>query len=78
MVLSPPTTERYVIGANFFSTLVRKVEGLEADAAQDEIFAVTLDDPDHKRRHLQLVESQREDAAMLREFLAVVKIRPAA
>jgi hypothetical protein len=76
MVSSPQSTETYEIGISFYRSLEQKAAGLEIDAHRDELFAADLADQDHKRRHQQLVQIQREHAAMLREFLTVVKIRP--
>jgi hypothetical protein len=48
---------------------------LENDARQDEAFAAILENPDHLQRQILLIDTQRDQARRLRDFLAASRIR---
>jgi hypothetical protein len=48
---------------------------LENDARQDEAFAATLENPGHLQRQNLLIDTQRDQAKRLRDFLAATRIR---
>lgn len=68
-------SEPYEISIRFYDALCAKALRLEADAQQDELVAATLEHPGHFARQSLLIQSQREDAARLRNFLARTRIR---
>jgi hypothetical protein len=68
-------SEPYEISVRFWDALRAKALRLEADAHQDELVAAALEHPSHLQRQKLLVQTQREDAARLRNFLAGTRIR---
>jgi hypothetical protein len=52
-----------------------KALSLEANARQDELFAASLEDPNHRERQNRLVQAQREQAERFRNFLADTRMR---
>jgi hypothetical protein len=67
--------EPYEISPRFYRALQAKALSLENDARQDEAFAVTLENPDHLQRQNLLIDTQRDQAKRLRDFLAASRIR---
>jgi hypothetical protein len=70
-----PDREPYEISSRFYRALQAKALTLENDARQDEAFAATLENPDHLQRQILLIETQRDQAKRLRDFLAASRIR---
>jgi len=69
------STEPFEISVRFYRALWAKVFSLEADALKDELFAASLHDLGHRRRHKLLVQAQRDEARRFRNFLAATRIR---
>jgi hypothetical protein len=67
--------EPYEISPRFYRALQAKAMSLENDARQDEAFAATLENPDHLQRQNLLIDTQRDQAKRLRDFLAATRIR---
>jgi hypothetical protein len=67
--------EPYEISPRFRRALQAKALTLENDARQDEAFAATLENPDHLQRQNLLIDTQRDQAKRLRDFLAATRIR---
>jgi hypothetical protein len=67
--------EPYEISPRFYRALQAKALSLENDARQDEAFAVTLENPDHLQRQNLLIDTQRDQAKRLRDFLAASRTR---
>jgi hypothetical protein len=67
--------EPYEISPRFYRALQAKALTLENDARQDEAFAATLENPDHLQRQNLLIDTQRDQAKRLRDFLAATRIR---
>jgi hypothetical protein len=68
-------SEPYEISVRFYDALRAKALRLEADADQDEFVAASLEHPGHLKRQKLLIQTQREDAARFRNFLACTRIR---
>jgi hypothetical protein len=68
-------SEPYEISVRFYDALRAKALRLEADADQDELVAASLEHPGHLKRQKLLIQTQREDAARFRNFLAGTRIR---
>jgi hypothetical protein len=75
MTRSQLDLEPYEISVRFYDALLAKVLRLEADADQDELVAASLEHPGHIERQKLLIQTQREDAARFRNFLAGTRIR---
>jgi hypothetical protein len=67
--------EPYQISPRFYRALQEKALSLENDARQDEAFAATLEHPGHLQRQILLIDTQRDQAKRLRDFLAATCIR---
>jgi hypothetical protein len=67
--------EPYEISPRFYRALYAKALTLENGARQDEAFAATLDNPDHLQRQIRLIETQRDQAKRLRDFLSASRTR---
>lgn len=68
--------EPYELSPRLYRALLAKALCLEVDALRDELFSLTLANPEHIRRHRILVQAQRDEAARLRDFLARTKVAP--
>jgi len=68
-------SEPYEISVRFYDALRAKALRLEADAHRDELVAASLEHPGHLERQRLLIQTQREDAARFRNFLAGTRIR---
>lgn len=68
-------SEPYEISVRFYDALWAKALRLEADAHQDELVAASLEHPGHFERQKLLIQTQREQATRLRNFLARTRIR---
>ena len=67
--------ELYEISPRFYRALEAKALSLENDARQDEAFAATLENRDHLQRQYLLIDTERDQAKRLRDFLAASRIR---
>jgi hypothetical protein len=67
--------EPYEISPRFYRALQTKALTLENNARQDEAFAASLENPDHLQRQNRLIETQRDQARRLRDFLAAARTR---
>jgi hypothetical protein len=68
-------SEPYEVSPRFYAAMQAKALSLEANARQDELFAASLEDPNHRERQNRLVQAQREQAERLRNFLADTRMR---
>jgi hypothetical protein len=68
--------ERFEISPRFRRSIEERIARLESGAAADEARILTLDDPDHIRRQLRLVATQRFEAVRMRIFLDRSRVRP--
>jgi hypothetical protein len=59
----------YEISPRFRKSIEERVVKLERDAASDETLVDRLEDPDHIRRQMRLVITQRTEALRMRLFL---------
>jgi hypothetical protein len=59
----------YEISPRFRKSIEERVAKLERDAASDETLVDRLEDPDHIRRQMRLVITQRTEALRMRLFL---------
>jgi hypothetical protein len=67
--------EGYEISPRFRQTVEDRIARLERDAATDEAMVAQLEDPDHIRRQMRLVVTQRSEALRMRIFLDRAKTR---
>lgn len=67
--------EGYEISPRFRQTVEDRIARLERDAASDEAMVELLDDPDHIRRQMRLVVTERAEALRMRIFLDRAKTR---
>lgn len=75
MTISKLNSEPYEISARFYRALQEKASSLEDDAQKDEVFALSLENPDHLQRQSLLIKAQRDKAQRFRNFLAGARIR---
>jgi hypothetical protein len=68
-------TEPYQISSRFYRAMQAKALTLEVDALRDELFAASIDHPDHLRRQHILIQAQRDEAERLRNFLTGTRVR---
>ncbi len=66
----------YQLSPRFYRAMHAKALCLEVDALRDELFSLTLTNPEHIRRHRILVQAQRDEAARLRDFLTRTTVAP--
>ncbi|KAA6458709.1 hypothetical protein DYQ86_19365 [Acidobacteria bacterium AB60] len=76
MIQSPASQERFEISPRFRRSLEERIARLERGAADDEARLVLLEDPDHIRRQMRLVATQRCEALRMRIFLDRSGVRP--
>jgi ribosome-associated translation inhibitor RaiA len=67
--------EGYEISPRFRQTVEDRIARLERDAASDEAMVELLDDPDHIRRQMRLVVTERAEALRMRIFLDRARTR---
>lgn len=67
--------ERFEISSRFREVMERRIVRLEFDAAQDELAARELHNPDHIRRQMRLVAAQLDEANRMKRFLANSRTR---
>ena len=67
--------EPFDIGPRFYRALEAKALSLEDDAQKDEAFASSLEHPGHLQRQNLLIQTQRDKALRLRNFLAAARIQ---
>ncbi len=75
MILNCAALDGYEISPRFRKTIEARIARLELDAASDESQIVELDDPDHIRRQMRLVITQRSEALRMRFFLDRARAR---
>lgn len=61
--------DAFEIRLRFRRIIEERIERLERDAANDEAFLVFLENSDHIRRQMRLVDAQRAEAMRMRQFL---------
>jgi hypothetical protein len=66
----------FEISPRFRRSLEERIARLEEGAAEDEAMIMCLDNPDHVRRQMRLVATQRLEALRMRIFLDRVRVRP--
>ena len=66
---SPKIHDAFEIRLRFRRIIEQRIERLERDAANDEAFLASLQEPDHIRRQMRLVAVQRSEATRMRQFL---------
>jgi len=76
MIQSPTTRERFEISPRFRRSIEERIARLERGAADDEARLNVISDPDHMRRQLRLVATQRFEALRMRIFLDRSRVRP--
>jgi hypothetical protein len=76
MVQSSSAQERFEISPRFRRSIEERIARLERGAADDEARLIGLEDPDHIRRQLRLVATQRFEALRMRVFLDRSRVRP--
>jgi hypothetical protein len=72
---SPKIHDALEIRLRFRRIIEQRIERLERDAASDEAFLTSLDEPDHIRRQMRLVAVQRAEAKRMRQFLEGARTR---
>ena len=77
MIQSSTSQERFEISPRFRRSIEERIARLERGAADDEARLVLLTNPDHIRRQLRLVATQRFEALRMRIFLDRSRLRPA-
>ena len=77
MIQSPTSQERFEISPRFRRSIEERIACLERGAADDEARLILLDEPDHIRRQLRLIATQRCEALRMRIFLDRSRLRPA-
>jgi hypothetical protein len=70
------TQERFEVSPRFRRSIEERIARLERGAADDEARILLLEDPDHIRRQLRLVATQRFEALRMRIFLDRSRVRP--
>jgi hypothetical protein len=75
MTILKLNSEPYEISARFYRALQAKALSLEDDAQNDELFAASLENPGHLQRQNLLIQTQRDKARRLRNFLAEARMR---
>jgi hypothetical protein len=75
MAVPGTQSEPYEISARFYHALRATALRLEANARKDEVFAASLDHPDHLQRQKRLVKAQRDQARRLWTFLTRSRVR---
>jgi hypothetical protein len=69
MTVNCAAQDGYEISPRFRKSIEERVAKLERDAASDEMVIDRLEDPDHIRRQMRLVVTQRTEALRMRLFL---------
>jgi len=59
----------FKMGPRFRSMMEERISRLEMDASRDEAMLQRLENSDHIRRQMRLVEVQRQEAIRIRRFL---------
>ena len=75
-MVQSPIQERFEISPRFRRSIEERIDRLERGAADDEARILLLEDPDHIRRQLRLVATQRFEAIRMRIFLDRSRARP--
>ena len=76
MIQNTTFREGFEISPRFRLSIEERIARLEQGAAQDEARIIALDHPDHLRRQLRLVATQRFEAVRMRIFLDRTRVRP--
>jgi hypothetical protein len=77
VIESSTSQDRLEISPRFRRSIEERIARLEDGATADEARLVLIRDPDHKRRQLRLVATQRCEALRMRIFLDRSRVRPA-
>jgi ribosome-associated translation inhibitor RaiA len=75
MIVNCAVHDGYEISPRFRKTIEERIAKLERGAASDEAQIERLDDPDHIRRQMRLVITQRTEALRMRLFLDRARAR---
>ena len=75
MVVNCAVQDGYEISPRFRKSIEERIARLERDAASDEAQIHRLEDPDHIRRQMRLVITQRTEALRMRLFLDRARVR---
>jgi hypothetical protein len=76
MIQNSTSQERFEISPRFRRSVEERIARLEQGAADDEARLILLSEPDHIRRQLRLVATQRCEAIRMRVFLDRSRVRP--
>ncbi len=66
----------FEISPRFRRSIEERIARLEEGAARDESMIISLGNPDHVRRQMRLVATQRLEALRMRIFLDRSRVRP--
>jgi ribosome-associated translation inhibitor RaiA len=75
LIQSSTSRERFEISPRFRRSIEERIARLERGANDDEARLILLNDPDHIRRQLRLVTTQRCEALRMRIFLDNSRVR---
>lgn len=76
MIESTTSHDGFEISPRFRRSIEERIARLERGAAEDESRIICLTNPDHVRRQMRLVATQRLEALRMRIFLDRSRIRP--
>ncbi len=76
MIQNTTSQESFEISPRFRRSIEERIARLEQGAVKDEARIISLDNPDHIRRQLRLVATQRFEACRMRIFLDRSRVRP--
>jgi len=76
MIQNSTSQEGFEISPRFRRSIEERILRLEQGADQDEACIIALDNPDHIRRQMRLVATQRFEACRMRIFLDRSRVRP--
>jgi hypothetical protein len=75
MIVNCVVQDGYEISPRFRKSIEERIAKLERDAAIDDAQIDRLEDPDHIRRQMRLVITQRTEALRMRLFLDRARVR---
>jgi hypothetical protein len=75
MIVNCAVQDGYEISPRFRKSIEERIAKLERDAVIDEAQIERLDDPDHIRRQMRMVITQRTEALRMRLFLDRARVR---
>ncbi len=76
MIQNTTSHDGFEISPRFRRSIEERIARLEQGAVEDEARIISLDNPDHIRRQLRLVATQRFEACRMRIFLDRSRVRP--